>query len=299
MRRPERENTSTKLWLAAGLGGLVLVGGLAVLMVKMMTRNDQPTVKNEEPKQAVLPQPKPKEPVKVPFRIPMNGLAGKEYIDPIAFGPDWLFNPPGTATPWSHQTAFARVVTRAALGYPQHPMSRYAFETEITVNAGGEVVFCLGEPHNGTHLALISKPKQGIGECQLKEWRHGGWGWSGTGVFPVGERIRLKLLVGDCTQILFHENQPIVSAASPWPVDCGLRIWAETPDAALIHSCSFRPLTAQDIVDCKKWVTPPLTFTTPVTNVPGDPTKTAARLAKLSEGYPTTPKLAETFTVLV
>lgn len=126
-------------------------------------------------------------------------------------------------------------------------------------------------------------------ECRFAEWRHGGWGFGGAVELLTDERIRFKLIVGDCYQILYINDEPRQGLAFSWPVDCHLRIWAERLDFATIHSCSFRPLTDQDVADCK-WATPPIT-------IPGDPTKTMARLSKLSAGYASTPKPSEVFAV--
>ena len=113
-----------------------------------------------------------------------NGLAGRQFIDPITFGPDWLgFNEPGTAVPWATKDAFARLTTKAALGYPRLPVSRYVFEVELTVHKRGSMYFGLGDPLNESKL-FDWKPEREMIECLLRHWYHGGWGGTGVGISP-------------------------------------------------------------------------------------------------------------------
>jgi len=225
-----------------------------------------------------------------PFRVATNGLAGTQFIDPITFGPDWLgFNPPGTAEPWATRDAFARLTSkRATLGYPRLPVSRYVFEVDLTVHTGGSMRFCFGDPLNEAQIGLYWNSGRKMIECTLPEWYHGGWGWSGSRDFAPEHRIGMRLVVGDGRQTLFHEDKPILSA-SAWPTDCCLRICTDSPDSAVIHRCSLRPLTEQDVAACG-WTTPP-------TNLALNAAEAAARLAKISEGYPARPKAGERFAV--
>ena len=124
--------------------------------------------------------------------------------------------------------------------------------------------------------------------CSLAYWYHGGWWWNGGRDFAPERPIGLKLVVGDGRQTLFHENKPILSLDA-WPVDCGLHIVSENPDSAVIHRCSLRLLTGQDVADCG-WTTPP-------TELAMKAGEAAARLAKISEGYPAKPKSGERFAV--
>jgi formylglycine-generating enzyme required for sulfatase activity len=225
-----------------------------------------------------------------PFRVATNGLAGRQFIDPMTFGADWLgFNEPGIAVPWATKDAFARLTTKAALAYPRLPVSRYVCEVELTVHKRGQTMFFLGDPSNASALNLLWNPKREMTECSVSLRRHdGGWFWGGSRDFAPEQRISLKLVVGDGVQTLFHENNPI-SWAQCWPTDCCLRIWSETPDSAVIHRCSLRPLTAQDVAACG-WPTPP-------TNLALNAGNAAARLAKISENYPDRPKQRKNFTV--
>src|SRR5207302_5094267 len=109
-----------------------------------------------------------------PFRVATNGLAGRQFIDPIRIGPDdWLMNEPGTAAAWATRDAFARLTTRAALGYPRLPVSRYVCEVELTVHKGCEIQFGLGDPSNATHLNLHWDPKREMIGCELQQAIHG------------------------------------------------------------------------------------------------------------------------------
>ena len=55
----------------------------------------------------------------------------------------------------------------------------------------------------------------------------------------------------------------------------------------MVHRCSLRPLTAEDVAACG-WSSPP-------TELRLNPDEAAARLAKISEGYPAKPKFGERF----
>jgi formylglycine-generating enzyme required for sulfatase activity len=163
------------------------------------------------------------------------------------------------------------------------------FEVELTVHKHGQMMFFLGDPWNATALNLVWNPKREMTECLVSERRHhGGWFWGGSRDFGPERRISLKLVVGDGRQTLFHEDKPI-SWSECWPTDCCLRIWSETADSAVIHRCSLRPLTAQDVAACG-WTTPP----TELAQNAGD---AAARLTKISEGYPDRPKAGKNFAV--
>jgi formylglycine-generating enzyme required for sulfatase activity len=161
-------------------------------------------------------------------------------------------------------------------------------EVELTVNKRGGMRFCLGDPFNEAQIALYWKPERDMIECALPHWYHGGWGWNGSRDFASEQRTSLKLVAGDGIQTLFHENNRVLSVEC-WPTDCRLRIWSETPDSAVIHRCSLRPLTEQDVAACG-WTTPP-------TDLALNASDAAARLAKISEGYPPRPKTGERFAV--
>ncbi len=99
----------------------------------------------------------------------------------------------------------------------------------------------------------------------------------------------LKVVVGDRWQTLFHGDERVVTAFA-WPADCRLRIWSAKPDSAVIHRCSLRPLTDQDIA-ADAW---PIA----TTNLAFDARETAARLTGISRRYPTSPTERRPFVVL-
>jgi formylglycine-generating enzyme required for sulfatase activity len=228
----------------------------------------------------------------VPFRVATNGLAGRQFIDPITFGPEpFGFDEPGTAVPWAASDAFARLRTKETLGYPRLPISRYVCEVELTVHKCGRMTFLLGDPWRASTLEFIWNPEREITECLLREMNYGGVGWNGSHDFAPEQRISLRVVVGDGRQALFHDNKRIIPATAQWivPTDCCLRIRSETPDSAVIHRCSLRPLTAEDVAACG-WTTPP-------TELALNVDEAAKRLAKISEGYPARPKVRQNFAV--
>ncbi len=137
--------------------------------------------------------------------------------------------------------------------------------------------FGFGDMWNEPQIRLFWKPEREMIECLLAHWSHGGWGWNGGRDFAPERRISLKLAVGDGRQTLFHENNRILSLDA-WPADCNLRIGSEFPDSAIIHRCSLRPLTEQDVAACG-WETPP-------TDLAVTLAEEAARRAKIAEAFP-------------
>jgi formylglycine-generating enzyme required for sulfatase activity/serine/threonine protein kinase len=266
------------------------------------------------PAQTIAEAVKPGDPFPArPFRVAANGLAGKQFIDPITFGPDpYWGGEPANPAPWITGDAFARLTSRATLVYPRLPISRYVCEFELTVHTRGRMKLLLGDLHNNCNPCFDWKPERDMIKCALTHWYHGGWGWNGSRDFAPEKRISLKLVVGDGIQKLFHENKPILSVDA-WPVDCCLKILSETPDSSVIHRCSLRPLTAQDVADCG-WTTPPTDLTVTLKEAAARQVKpaeafggsaapqeqkdqTAARLARISEGYPDQPKPGKNFAV--
>ena len=249
-----------------------------VLLIKPLghcpTRHQPPAAKAVEPGKPIPP---------APFRVATNGLAGRQFIDPISSGPiGWgsmnraprCRGPPRTPSPGSRRKR------RSATRDCRCPDTCVKSNSPSTRAAS--MMFCLGDPWNASHLNLVWNPEREMIECLLQDGHHGGWGWNGSRDFAPERRISLKLVVGDGRQTLFHENNRISSVRRSGLTDCCLRIWSETPDSAVIHRCSLRPLTEQDVAACG-WTTPP-------TELPFKAGDAAARLAKISEGYPSQPK---------
>src|SRR5262249_21007138 len=150
--------------------------------------------------------------------------------------------------------------------------------------------------------------------CHLESWRHGYRAWQRGWTFAPNKRVSLRLIVGDGRQMLFHDEEPILSLDWAWPTDCCLAIISETWDSAVIHRCSLRPLTERDLTVCG-WTTPPTDLATNIAeeavrattsagesrgvkpNVPLGHNEAALRWAKISEGYPALPKHRERFVV--
>jgi serine/threonine protein kinase len=224
------------------------------------------------------------------FRLETNGLGGTRFIDPVRFGPDPLgFNEElANTAPWETNAAFARLTTRGTLGYPQLPVSRYVFEVELTLNRGGNVNFQLGDPYQASHLVFRWNPKQEMTECKLVHW-YNDVAYTGPGrSFTPGVRINLRVVVGDGWQTLFHEEDRVASTFA-WPADCCLRILSDNPYSAVIHRCSLRPLTVQDLAACE-WPIAPSHLTL-------NAHETAERMAPILGRYPTRPRAGRRFAV--
>ncbi len=194
-----------------------------------------------------------------PFRLATHDLGGQEFIDPISLKPDWSgFDEPGTAMAWATKDDFARLASRAAIGYPRLPESRYVLELDLTVNAYGRVVFRTGDPTNRCEIAFAWNDERRMTECTLYHFLHGvAWfnaAQTHQDIAP-GKRIRVRLVVGDGVQVLFLEDARILEAVC-WPTDCCVGITSHKADSGVIHRCSLRPLTPRDVAACG-WPTPP------------------------------------------
>jgi serine/threonine protein kinase/formylglycine-generating enzyme required for sulfatase activity len=259
------------------------------------TRDDLSKARETDPDPAVARshESKPVAPAVVadlphPFRIAAHGLGGRPWLDPASFGPDWSgFNLPGVAVSWVANDAFARPTAQGTLGYPPLAESRYVFDVDLTVNQRCFVNLQLGDPKNECHIELRWNSERNLIRCELHRWQHGMASISDHRDFAAGSRIRLKLVVGDGRQTVFHEGVPI-STSDGWPTDCCLRITADS-DSAVIHGCSIRPLTAQDVAACG-WPMPP-------TRLAFDAREAAERWRQISTSYPWKPKLGKRFVV--
>jgi hypothetical protein len=264
--------------------GSTKVGGPKVAEAEPAdTRSKEP--RTPAPPVAALDRPQP-------FRLETNGLGGRRFIDPARFGPDALgFNEePANTAPWATNDAFARLTTRGTLGYPQLPASRYVFEVELTLNKGGNVNFQLGDPFQASHLVFRWNPDQEMTECTLVHWDNDvAYARLGRS-FPLGMRIKLRVVVGDGWQTLFHEENRVVSGFA-WPADCCLRILSDDPDSAVIHRCSLRPLTVQDLTACEWPITP--------SHLTLSARETAARLALILARDPARPRAGRRFALRV
>ncbi len=223
-----------------------------------------------------------------PFRLETNELGGRRFIDPVRFGPNVLsFNEgPASTAPWATNEAFARLTTSGTLGYPQLPVSRYVLEVELTLNKGGNVNFQLGDPFEATHLVFRWNPKQEMTECKLIHWYKDIAYIDAERSFTLGMRIKLRVVVGDGWQTLFHEENRVGSSFA-WPADCCLRIVSDDPDSAVIHRCWLRPLTVQDLAACERPIAP--------LQLTSDVRETAARLALILARYPARPRAGRRF----
>ena len=165
----------------------------------------------------------------VPFRVATNKLAGRQFIDPITFGPDeWGFNERGAAEPWTTRDAFARLTTRAARSATRNCRFPDTCSKLNSPSTGAATCIRSGDPYNRCEIDFWWNPQKEAIECKLRNHRGYDGAWTGghKDIAPEG-RINLKLAVGDGIQTLFHENKPILSADS-WPTDCGLVIWSVT-----------------------------------------------------------------------
>ncbi len=222
------------------------------------------------------------------FRLETNGLGDRRFIDPVRYGPDalGLNEEPANNAPWAINDAFARLTTKGTLGYPRLPASRYVFEVELTMNKGGNVNFQLGDPFQASHLVFRWNPKQEMAKCDLVHWDNDMANAHPAGSYTRGKRIKLRVVLGDGWQALFHEEKR-VALAFAWPTDCSLRILSDDPDSAVIHRCSLRPLTDQDLAACESSIAP--------SHLTLDARETAARLAVILARYPARPRAGRRF----
>ncbi len=233
--------------------------------------------------------PKSSEPqiIAFPLRIATNGLCGKQFIDPVAFGPDWRGNnrPPGDPRAWLTQGAFARPNGNNWLVYPKLPTSRFVFEADVEfLNKESSIEVYLGEFDNAPLLKLAWTKERKV-ETNLQFYGMGIiWGGASP-TYDLGSRVPMKVVVGDGRQNLVI-NGRAVRPMGGFPADCTLRI-KSSGELGIIHSCSLRPLTEEDCKECG-WEMPPTELTL-------DDASASARLKQMAVGLPTRPKLGAPF----
>lgn len=222
-----------------------------------------------------------------PLRVAVNGLGGKQYLDPETFGPDWLgFNPKcnGDEKAWIKEGAFACMTSKGALAWPAVPASRYVCEFEVTFPLQQDSLrICFGDPWDATQVYFGYKQDRKMFEGTLNGWRHGGWWWGGHRDFEPQKKYSFKLIVSDGRQSLFEGDKAILGMDA-WPTDSRLRIVADG-GGTIIHSLSFRPLTQADAQACG-WEMLPST-------VEGQPAIASSRIARLSDGLSDKPAAGE------
>ena len=240
---------------------------------------------------AKAPAPdKPTPPAVAPFRVEMNGLNKLKELDPISFGPDWRgFNKLESPDAWKEKDAFARLRTRATMGYPCVPTTSYVLETELEcLSKNGGFRICLGDPDIALCLNFFWLKERDKIECSLCNY-HGFWAWIGHQYFNINERLRFKLVVADGHAALLQGDR-VILGQDYWPTDLSLRIVSESPDSAVIHQCSFHDLTKEDLRSLLGW---PM----PLQDLPLNPEETAKRLKARDAGLPIHPKEGTRFLV--
>lgn len=215
-------------------------------------------------------------PARVGAVVTMNGLAGLKQVQTVAF-PD----------AWRKPGVFAKIQGKGEIALPRVPTSWFVLETELEIHTRESVVtFNFGDRVNGLHVELgpIWDGDKGKDKtaCRLFNVHNGTYWWLGERDFKVGERLVLKLVVGDRGGRLFH-NDKLILVCDAWPVDIDLRIVGRQDALATIHRCSFREVRKDDLTQLDNWVLPPK-------EIPHDPAKTAERIKKLVNGLGNQPK---------
>ncbi len=218
----------------------------------------------------VRPDPPPPA---VPFRLLLNGLAGKHSLDATAFPP-----------PWRKEGVFAAVNGPGEATFPSVPATRYVLDVELEVPRlnGGALHLQTGD----LDISLESGDRQETVRCHLN-YRYAGVQWfAGQRSFGLGELLRLKLVATGMRAFLLCDNVPILSSDYK-PMDLAFRIRAEGGAAATVYRCSCRPLEDDDLRGLG-W---PLAPAGPIL----DPAGAARRLKALTAGLDDKPAEGKRF----
>ena len=220
---------------------------------------------------SVLGPPSPSGP-----SVALNGLAGIGQVTPIAYPREC--RRPGV---------FAAIQGAGEITLPSVPTSWYVMEAEVELHTKESILtFNNSEPGSGFNVDLgpIWDEDKGkdIVPCRLFNIRPGVTWRLGDHQFKVGERVPLKLVVGDRGARLFYKNRFILECDA-WPSDLSLSIVSGPGTSATIHTCSFREVRDEDLVQLKGWAMPRK-------QLPQPSEKTTQLIKKLLAGLGNQPK---------
>lgn len=197
---------------------------------------------------AVIP-PRPAGEMATPFRVPVHGLSGQQFLDAES-GP----------TEWKQKGAVAVIDGAGTVTFPKLPVSRYVLESEVELrDQSGHLRMVLGEPGRRVELSLGAKEADGERPLKAMLFYHArGFQWQNHSGrrFNVKERLPFKLVNLDNRVALWFENAPAILFGNTWPADFSLRIESDAGTQATVHRLSLRPVRADDLKELG-WHLPP------------------------------------------
>jgi serine/threonine protein kinase/formylglycine-generating enzyme required for sulfatase activity len=219
-----------------------------------------------------------------PLTVALYGLGGEVAMEPTQFPPEW--KTPGE---------FAWIGAPGRMTFPTLPVSDYAMETELTFRkvGNGHIDYELGHPIAGkTSVALgclwpQDQNATGV-PCRLFHANRGGANWDGEEHFPVGQRLRLKLVAAGHNRALFYNGGRVLNALA-FPMDTTLTILAFGGVDCTIHACTLRELRAEDVAG--------LGWTAPQRTLDLKPEMAAARIDKQTGALGEHPEPSKAFLV--
>jgi formylglycine-generating enzyme required for sulfatase activity len=219
-----------------------------------------------------------------PLTVALYGLGGKVAMEPTQFPPEW--KTPGE---------FAWIGAPGRMTFPTLPVSDYVMETELTFRkvGNGHIDYELGHPRAGeTSVALgclwpQDQNATGV-PCRLFNANRGGVNWDGEEHFPVGQRLRLKLVAAGHNRALFCNGGRVLNALAI-PMDTTLTISAFGGVDCTIHACTLRELRAEDVAG--------LGWTAPQRTLDLKPEMAAARIDKQTGALGERPEPSKAFLV--
>jgi formylglycine-generating enzyme required for sulfatase activity len=176
-----------------------------------------------------------------PGALVVEGLAGKRKNLPVSL-----------PSAWSKPGLFAEIVGQGRFESAILPASSYVFEADLVMHLQASIIkLTLGVDGNATEICLgpIWDQDQGLPltPCRLFRVQPFGVNWSGETHFPVGQMMRLKLVVADDRKALFYNGRHVLSVQGE-PADMRLVVDASAAARATLRACAVRPLTEADVL---------------------------------------------------
>ncbi len=270
---PKRRRTAYLL----ALGGVAAVLLLAFVLTRPRSDVDRPQETSNRDVPQVAPQKLQSAPAPL---LAMNGLAGLKSLEPELY-----------PAAWRKEGVFAEVKGAGEIRFPTVPVCWYVIETEVELHrVEGHVYFRqTGAGAAGTEVEVARND----GHPQVKKdlacglWvSDGAHGWGGRlPVFNVGERVNIKLAVGDRAAILYCKDS--LYGVTSRPANLTFRIQSTPNTSATIHRCSVRELREGDLPPANRGIRP---WPMPRSALPLQPSKTAERLKQAMAGLDSRPR---------
>ena len=106
------------------------------------------------------------------FRVLTSGLGGKQFLDPVSFGPDpWGLNKGlAGAEAWRQEGAFANLSGKGTMSFAPLPVTQFVCEADVEFTGGENgITLSVGDPWRASDVSLRWNADRRKVECTLLE----------------------------------------------------------------------------------------------------------------------------------